>query len=113
MEKVEKYKSEIEKMLKIHIREKKNTIESFIKLEFENHKITQKEYNELLDFLNNKTKEIAKEYTKKQEIKKEDTDIEEIKNAFFRMQLKVEPIYKGEIGKVAPKRNSNNQKGER
>lgn len=97
MKNLQKYKEKIEKMLANNINNKSNIIEKLIKIDLEHHKIEKEEYDELVVFLKEKIEEQKKE---------ESTTNESMNKNDYKMNLKVEPIYKGQIGKVAPKRGN-------
>ena len=92
-----KYKEIIQNMLKSdnNIQSSKKIIKKLLKNDFDNHKITESEYIELNRFLVEKLNEEDKNNNRQK-------FIQELK-LVESMILRVEPIYKGEIGKVAPK----------
>lgn len=113
---MEKYKRAIETMLNNkNVKDVENTIRKFLKGDLDSNKITEYEYNELNKFLDQKIKENSESTTNKiqedsgykektkEAIEQMQTPIEHNLEEFHkRLQLKVEPIYKGKIGKIPP-----------
>jgi len=121
---MEKYKRAIENMLNNkNIKDVEDTIRKFLKGDLDSNKITEYEYNELNKFLNQKIQENSEIITNKI---KEDSGYEEknkeaieqrqipiehnAKEFYKRLQLKVEPIYKREIGKIEPNKSKKDVK---
>ena len=102
---MKKYKEIIERMLENNsIENKIDVIRALLKNDCNNHKITESEYIELEKFLNEKMQEL--------ENKEKKTEFKEKREKFCKdIELKrlpilnVQPIYKGEFGKVAPSRD--------
>lgn len=114
---MENYKKSIENILKTNndIQVVEDNIKKLLKLDFGNHKITEKEYIELKKFLNQKVEEKGDNNKQKTE-KRQSNFKEELKIFYQKNYLDVKPIYKGESGIVAPKKKteiSENQEEER
>lgn len=111
---MEKYKKAIVDMLNKNIKNSEENIRTLLKNDYDIHKITEDEYNELNEFLNKKIEEMSKkDMTEIQpNIEGEDKVEKETKQDEFEdkakefrkgMEIKFTPIYDGEFGKVAPK----------
>ena len=125
--KILNYKSKLENMLKFaqhgRIDRTKENLKSILKAELEKNKITEEEYKELIDYIDNYTFEKKEENTKIEEkaIAKNkglQQENKKMNNNEFRNSVKVKNeemkildaiiMYNGEIGKVAPKSDIKN-----
>lgn len=121
------YKRIIENMLKnINWEDRKNIIETMLKSDRDQHKITEEEYTEYKEFfdrklkemeeneiLENQEKEIEEEQEKESESKLEDKVVAIQASEEFKRKMRVEqkdlkfiPIYKGQMGKIPPRRQN-------
>lgn len=127
------YKRIIENMLKkINWEDRKNIIETMLKSDRDQYKITEEEYAEYKEFFDQKLKEMEeKEMLENQEIEEnQEKEIEEeqeketesksenkvvaiqareefkIKMRVEQKDLKFIPIYKGQMGKLPPRRQN-------
>ena len=121
------YKKYIENILKkINWKDRKNIIETMLQSDRDQHKITQEEYTEYKEFFDRKLKEMEEnEILENQEIEIEEEQEMEIESKSenkvvaiqareeFKRKMRVEqkdlkfiPIYKGQMGKIPPRRQN-------
>lgn len=81
---IEKYKEAIENMLKQNLKDKENLIREILKNDCNAKKITEKEYEELKQFLEQKIKEIEEKKSSEKGLKDET-----LPNKGFKEQYKV------------------------
>lgn len=107
MEKLEKYKRTIDKMLNSNVENGFETVKQFVINDYNKKKISRDEYLELARYareLKNMKEQQKEEIERKIDKYKRDT-------CKFRekLDLKYIPIYKGEFRKIAPSRGENSK----
>lgn len=95
---IEEYKRKIDILAKSNIKNGLKVVSKLLKAEFDNERIDKNQYLQLLQYIRG----IEERKNQEQNRKNEETKKEILK---FResLTLKVTPIYKGNLGQVAPK----------
>ena len=103
---LEKYKSVIDSLIKKNLDNKEETIKSLLKNDLSTNKINHQEYLELLEYIDEKLKEEIEEKSQKQDDKKEEGNLHSFVGS---LNLRFKPIYKGNMGQVAPEMKKSNR----
>ena len=139
MDKIQNYQKQIENILRLNkgrsLERYESNIKEFLKLDLAKGKITETEYYELIEYMQNKMVEIenkvqneeteksesARESDKKNstmKIEKEENNSKDIENRGIREEfveglkvLKPITMYKGRINQVAPTRQERKERG--
>ena len=101
----ERYLEAIKNILKRNM--KKEELKGGVMQDFMNGQISEEIYKEAIKLIADGVAKPIDLKTNKEndKIKKEKTDLkQEVTDTFFKMQLKVDPIYNGNIGEMAPSR---------
>lgn len=120
---MEKYKKVIENMLNKNLKDKENFLREMLKNDCNAKKITEKEYEELKQFLEQKIKEIEEKSSIEKGLKDEILPSKQFKQQYkvaepihskAKKEIKFTPIIRGQWVKSIPNGNDGpNQKGER
>lgn len=95
---IEEYKRKIDILAKSNIKNGLKVVSKLLKAEFDNERIDKNQYLQLLQYIRGIEERENQEQNKRNE--KTKSEILKFKES---LSLKVTPIYKGNLGQVAPK----------